>query len=148
MLQDTVVIDYRYTTEDGVLYNFDVVRNKWLSDSRVITFGISSKNITIDRWMSIGDVLSYYSGYRMIREATIIGMSVQTNSNTDCTCALRKNGNVANIATLPLSSTDGGYVDTIDVDLNQGDWLQAILLANTLNVNYPVLSVEVCWRKT
>jgi hypothetical protein len=94
---------------------------------------------------SIGDFASNNSGYRMIRNATITGISVQTEDSDTYTVRIRKNGSATNIASLSVSSATGNEDGSVNIDVNEGDRLHCYL-ESTNFVQYPVVILEIAWR--
>ena len=131
---------------NGLLYEYDAVRGKWLSVQRqTFAWGKqgNSKNQYLRHWA--GNVASNLSGLRVWRNATIVAMSGQLDSSGTCNMRVRRNGTVTNIATLALAAVQGAQDITTDVDLTVGDRLHSYVDNNT-NVKDPQLIIEVAWR--
>lgn len=131
---------------DGILYAYDASRSKWLSVQRVnLVFG--RKGQSKDQFLPFGGgtLPSNNSGYRMLRNAVITGMSGQLDSSGSCSLHCRSNDAATNIATLTLASELGNQRTDLNVNLSAGDYLQNYLEA-TSRVNDPVVIVEIAWR--
>jgi len=131
---------------NGLLYEYDTVRGKWLSVQRM-TFSWGKQGGTKDQYLRHwgGNIASNLSGERVWRDATIVAMSGQLNAVGTCNMRIRKNGTVTNIATLALGGVLGAHDITTDVDLTAGDRLHSYLDNNT-TVQNPTLIIEVAWR--
>lgn len=131
---------------NGILYAYDATRAKWLSVQRqTLIFG--RKGVTKNQYLpfGVGNLPSLNAGYRMLRNATIVGMSGQLDSPGTCNVQLRNDDGTSAIATLALSSEAGNQRTDLNIDLAAGNFLQSYLDA-TNAVNDPVVIVEVAWR--
>jgi len=133
----------------GIVYYYDSIRNKWLSASReVILFNINHKNLSNDRWMAIGEMPSNISGYKLPRNGTITAITVQTNSpSANGVFKIRKNNMSTDLCSASLFNEPGKVVDNLNINIDEGDWLQSLMSVNSGNVNYPVVSLEISWRR-
>ena len=61
----------------------------------------------------------------MIRDGTITAISAQTDDTDTWVLEIRKNDNTAVIASITMTAQEGNHNRTINVDLNEGDFLQA-----------------------
>lgn len=132
---------------NGLLYVKDETRgNKWLSASReYLQFGRKGK--TKNQYLGFGSSkhTSNNSGDRMLRAATITGISCQLDKVGSCEFHVRKNKTASNIASLNLAAENGKQDITLNVDIEAGDFLQSFLSA-TNRVEDPRLTVEIAWR--
>lgn len=137
----------------GLLFVYDGTRNKWLSIQRqYLIFG--RRRSTQNQYLNIasGSMPSNNSGYRMIRNATIVGLSAQLDENVGaaqiCTIGVRVNDLNSNLSgsilTIPAGS-NGTSDSGINVDLNSTDWMQCYL-ASSAPVQDPVFIVEIAYR--
>ena len=128
---------------------YDQSRVTWVSTFREnVTFGLSNKSISHDRWMSLtGKVSSNLSGYRLPRNTLITAVTVQTSNIANCVFRIRKNGSPTNIHSVTLSGVDGITQDSLNVELNTNDWIQAYLDVTTGVVDYPEFLLELAWRE-
>ena len=131
---------------NGILYLYDSSRSKWISTLRqVVGFGINHKNVKSPRWMGlIGKVKTPYSGYRIPRDGVITAVTVQLSQNGSATFQIRKNSSSI-IHTLTLSSQNGLTQDSLDIEINSGDYLQCRVMPSP-SVSYPIVMVEISWR--
>lgn len=134
---------------DGILCAFDETRNKWLSvDRKLIAWGKdkASQNQYLSHWS--GNSPSNNSGLRMIRDATIVGMSGHFESvvGTGVSFDVEKNDGSTAIATLSVTNaTQGNQVDNTNIDLDAGDALQAYFNSD-IKEDYPEFIIEIAWR--
>lgn len=149
MLKDTFTFskDQRFKIVDGVSYLYDETRSKWLSTARIVfNFGIDHRNLNTDIWMRMdGSIPSNNGGYKISRNATIVSATVQTNNTTSGSFVIRRNGTTVDLATLTLIGEESKVTDILDVDLDEEDYLQA-LMQPVAKIDYPMLTVELAWR--
>lgn len=134
------------TSINGILYLKDDSRNnKFISSAKMfVSFG--KRFFAQNQYLNhIGNIASNNAGYRLIRNATITGLSCQLGASGTCTIEIRKNDDSTAETTLTLSSVSGNQDDAVNVDLNQGDYLQCYLSASSF-VQNPVVIVEIAWR--
>lgn len=131
----------------GVLCAYDNTRGKWLSVNReVLIFG--RRGLTRNQYLSYGagNLPSNNSGYRMLRNATIVGLGLQLDASGTCDINIRKNDVTGtNITSISVSSGTGNQDVSINVDLAQTDFLQAAC-SSTSGVDDPVVIVEIAYR--
>jgi len=141
----------RVFSENGILYFYDLTRNKWLSSNReTIIFGINHNNIFGDRYMAVdGKVKTMVTGKRVPRKGTITSLTIQSKATSGdvANFHLRRNGISTDLTTISVSGVSGNSIDDLNVDIDEDDWLQAYVTVDSGVTNYPVLSVEVAWRR-
>lgn len=145
-LPSTDLADGQFAVKSGILCIYDATRAKWLSVQRaILAFG--KKGNSKDQYLNHygGDVQSNLSGLRMIRDATIVGISGHLNASGTCDLNIRKNDVATDILTLSISAAIGAQNGAANVDLSAGDYLQSYVDA-TSNVDSPMVLVEIAWR--
>jgi len=146
-LPTTGLADGQIAVKDGIVYVYDATRSKWISINRMLlTFGRRGR--TRRQWLHFGggSLPSNNSGFRLPRNAVILSLSGQFDSTGTGTFQLRKNDSASNIATLSVSSALGNHDTSLNVDLNEGDYLQCKFQASTACED-PMLVVEIAWRE-
>lgn len=136
---DTVLID-------GILYVNDSTRGLYLSVERhSLIFGDvrNAKNRFLN--VEAGNIVSYNSGSRFIRNACLVGISAQLSQSGTCDILIYKNKILTTIASLSISASTGNEDGTLNVNIDQGDYLQAYV-SNTQNVKNPVVTLQYAWR--
>lgn len=134
------------SNDNGLLYLYDGSRNKWLSiDRTMVGWGRNSGNTTNQFLRQFNGALSSQNGWRMIRDGTITAVTAQSNRNQTWTLEIRKNDSATVIASLTMSATQGNHDNTLNIDFNEGDFIQAY--CNGISVDYPQALIEVAWRK-
>lgn len=134
---------------NGILLFYDESRSKHLSASReMLTFGINHKSISDTRWMMVvSKIPSAVTGYRLVRNATITSITIQSqNPITDCTFYIVKNDNASTVTSAQITSASYKNIDNLNIDVNADDWLQAYITPTSGNVDLPVLVLEFAWR--
>jgi len=135
-----------FVANNGLLHAYDATRTKWLSVDRFNVFwGRNNANVTNEYLRQVNGALSNNTGWRMIRNGTITAIAVQCNINQTYTIEIRKNDAVAVIASLTVTNSQGNHDTTINVDFDEGDFLQCYL--NGVSVDYPEVMVEIAWRQ-
>lgn len=133
---------------NGILLFYDNSRSKNLSVTREsLTYGVDHKNISGDRWLQLtGQIPTNILGYKVPRNGTITAITVQTQNIATCNFYIRKNNSVTNIYTSSLVGVSNKVDDNLNVDINQGDFLQTLLSVGGGVVDYPILLLEIAWR--
>ena len=145
-LPTTNLADGQLDIKNSIFCIYDNTRSKWLSIERLmLAFGRPGKSKDQYLPFYIGAMPSNNSGLRMMRDATIVGISGQLNASGTCDFKIRKNDISTNIATLALASAIGDQDVTLNIDVDQGDYLQSYI-ENTNKVDDPVIMVEIAWR--
>ena len=149
MLRDTVTSvgpEIKVNSEGDILYYHDTKRDKYLGIYRLMYgFGIDHRNISHQRTMSIsGGVRSTEAGYPIPRDSTIIGITAKATNSANCSFQILKNG--TNIGSFTLTNQTINYNNDIDIDIDQGDYLQILVNPNSGVINFPELTLETSWR--
>jgi hypothetical protein len=132
--------------DDGILYIYDGTRLKWLSiDRTMIGWGRNSASTTNEYLRQFNGALSSQNGWRMVRNGTITAISAQSNINQTWTFEIRRNDATTVIASITMTGVQGNHDNTLNVDINEGDYIQAF--CNGTSVDYPETLIEIAWRK-
>ncbi len=134
------------SVKDGMLFIYDSSRSKWISVQRLyLAFG--RKGNTSNQYLNFaaGALASNNSGYRIPRNAVIVSMTAQLDTSGTADMRLRSNDNAANIATLPVTAALGSQLNTLNVDISAGDYLQ-LYSDNATTVEDPIVIVEIAYR--
>lgn len=135
-----------FVASNGLLHAYDATRSKWLSVDRFNVFWGRNNNETTDEYLrQINGAVSSNNGWRMIRNGTITAISVQGNTDQTYTIEIRKNDDVTVITSIMVDNSEGNHDITIDVDFNEGDFLQCYL--NGTDIEYPQVMLEIAWRQ-
>ncbi|MCD8400064.1 hypothetical protein [Tenacibaculum finnmarkense] len=131
---------------NGILYIYDGTRAKWLSvDRTMVGWGVNNANTGNEYLRQFNGAQSNRNGWRMIRNGTITAISAQTNINQTWTLEIRKNDGTTAIASLTITNQQGNHNNTLNIDVNEGDFIQAY--CNGSSVDYPETLIEIAWRK-
>jgi hypothetical protein len=84
-------------------------------------------------------VPSNVAGFVLDRDATIVGIGVATSGAETWTAEVRKNNNVAVIASLAIVAADKAYRNDLAVNVSAGDEMQTY--CNGANIDSPVMIV-------
>lgn len=146
ILEENPVID-GLRVDEGRLWVYDEVRAKWLSSDRL--YAIAGRNGRAKNlYLRVIDGQpSNVTGYYMLRKATIVALSATTRNNETWTLHIRKNGDITNLCSLPISNTSGNDDKTLNVDLDEGDLVQVFAeTTNFLGIKDPFIMIEIAWR--
>lgn len=134
-----------YNTNNNITYMYDT-RDKWVSLT-TFQYCFGSERKTKDQYLNyfVGRLPSINSGLRLSRDAIIISVSAQFNSLHTGTFHIRKNNSQTNLITLDVLNDVGNQLNNIDLNLNQGDFIQCYF-ESLSNVDSPILLVELAWR--
>lgn len=134
----------RLISNNGILYGYDITRAKILSITRSC-FRYSARGRAVKNQflrvedgtptMTVGDII--------IRNATITGLSVSTESAQSWSVEIYKNGDSTPILSLNLSSEKTKKAD-YNVDVSDGDILH--VKASGENIQFPIVTIEIAWR--
>ena len=137
-----------HVASDGLLYTFDSTRNKWLSvDRNLVGWGRNSGSASNEFLRQFNGSLSDTNGWRMIRNGTITAITVQSNNVDTFDIQIRSNDNAAPITTFTVTNAEGDHDTTLNIDFNEGDFLQCFLPAVPGGVSNPQVLIEIAWRQ-
>lgn len=133
---------------DGLLSIYDNIRNKRLSVGRnLLSFSIPHRNVNSIRWLKYNNTMnSNVSGFRFIRDATIVGIAVQVQgAGTGSFEVIEKLNATSNIATtVTMSSESHKVMDNINIDINKNSVIEVKSVSGEFS--YPTFTVEFAWR--
>ena len=138
---------YPVSMVNGILAFYDKSnsRNKFLSVSReYMAFVGRDSGANTNEYARIATFTSNQAGNRLIRNATLVGISAQTKGAETWTARVRKNGSVTNLASLALTAVDGGQDGTLNVDFNAGDDIEVYI--DGTSIDRPVIKLEFAYR--
>lgn len=121
----------------GELYYLDPTRSKNLGSAVIQQgFGRNHQSVT-DQFLRIeGDVPSNLNGFVLPYNATLVGMSMSEELNTETwTAEVRVNGGGVAQDSLTITNQYSNYSDTNNVDFNAGD--RIMLYCSGTGINYP-----------
>lgn len=142
----TNVVDGAIATVSGVFYVYDGTRSKFLSVDRKLLIA-SKQGFAKDIYLRVGEgIATSQTGIRALRDGTITGISLQTDSAATWTLEVRRNGTVTVLASLASGGAQGAQSVSLNADFSQGDELQ--FYANTAGstIESPVGNIEIAWR--
>lgn len=149
MLRDTIVgRDSNLKQEDGVLFYWDVNRGKWVSVFReVFSFTHNHSNISNDIWLRIRDKIpSNLVGYSVTRDSIITTVSARAENPFSATLRYRINGVLTNVVSLTLANEQAKVQNSLNINLDAGDYIQCFMEVNSGDVDYPIVDVEIAAR--
>lgn len=127
------------------IYDKTNSRNKSLSVSRqYVTFGGRDSTNTTNEYLRNALFTSNESSTRLIQNATLVGISVQTNGAETWIARVRRNGVVTNLYSKSLTASAGTQDNTLNVDFAAGDVVQ--VYCEGTGVNRPLVVLEFAYR--
>ena len=142
-----------YRTDVDLLFQYDYSRSKWLTiDSHTLNCGRATAIAGSTIYMRVGDATqNSTSGFRMIRNGTIIGASIQnTNVLTSArNIEIRVNNSSVNSVTLNIAiGQSGASVDNSNLDFNQGDLIQVAAIPGLTGsaLSNPIVVIKIAYR--
>lgn len=130
--------------DDGILYTYDGSRSKWLSVDRQ-NVSWSRGGVISNQYLAIHNSGSSENGYRMLRNATITGITAQTNANGSWDLLILRNNETTATLWITLNNEAGKHENNVTLDVNEGDYIKAYALRS--NISSPIASIEFAWRK-
>ena len=137
--------DLFYNSGDGLTYEYDGTRSKWLTTSKIgLQFG--AKKADGQYLLMGGDAQSSNTGFRMPKDGTIVSVTVQTSGGLATKAMeIRRNGSATPL--LSFSMAAGVYTNAaVNVDFTAADYLQVFASATGAKIDDPVALVEIAYR--
>lgn len=136
-----------FSVINGQLATYDKTnsRNKFLSVSRqYITFGGRDSTKTTNEYLRNALFTSNESSTKLIQNATLVGISVNTAEAETWIARIRRNGVATNLHSESLTASAGTQKATLNVDFNVGDVIQ--IYCEGTDVNRPLVVLEFAYR--
>jgi hypothetical protein len=145
--------DLFYRTDVDILYHYDDSRTKWLSVSEIsLNCGRTSAVAGGTIYMRVGDATqNSTTGFRMIRNGTIIGSSIQNNNvlTSARNIQIRVNNSTINSITLNIAVGQSGVsVNNSNLDFSQGDLIQVVAVPSSTGsaLSSPIVVIKIAFR--
>ena len=120
-------------------------RNRFLSVNRMyLGFSGRDNSNNANEYARFGEFTSNQSSARLMKNMTLVGMSIQTNGAETWTAQVRKNGVVTNLASLAASAAAGAQDNTFNIDFNAGDKIDVYIDGSS--VDRPIILLEFAER--
>ena len=136
--------DIFYRTDLSLFFQYDGVRNDWLSIAQMfLDWGSASADGV---YLNIHGAAATQTGYLMPRNGKIISITARCASgNQSKALEIRRNHNA--IAPLKSFSLSSGQYSSITEDINfvAGDYIQAFAVSNSISARDIVVMVTICW---
>jgi len=140
-----------YRADLNQMFLYDASRGKWLSIDRA-TYTAGSNKITSSTtgYMDVGQgTMSSKTGFRMPKNGTILGATVQNRSNVSSSrqMTIRINNTISYTLTIPVSNPGGAVGNNGNVDFSKDDIIQIVLESGGSTMRDIQASFEVAWRE-
>jgi len=132
---------------NGQLASYDKTnsRNKFLSVSRqYVTFGGRDSTKTTNEYLRNALFTSNEASTKLIQNATLVGISVNTAEAETWIARVRRNGVVTNLYSKSLTGSAGTQDATLNVNFDVGDVVQ--VYCEGTDVNRPLVVLEFAYR--
>lgn len=130
---------------NNVLSVYDKTRTKWLSVYRDnIVFSGRDNSNNQDEYARVGQFTSNQAGYKILFDATLVGITVQTRSAGTYGVQVRRNGNTSSVYALPVLASDNASDNAVNTDLNAGDEIQVYLDGSS--IDRPLITLILAQR--
>lgn len=132
--------------DGGLLWVYDGSRSKWLSVDRFKP-SAAEKGRVRNKYLRVYDSqVMNLSGWRLPRDATLVGITAQTRDVYTWNLRVRKNKSDTNIASLVMTAEEGNHSTSLDIDLDEGDRLHFYADTPSGAIRDPLVWVEIAWR--
>lgn len=142
--------DQFYKTDVGLWFAYDGSRGKYLTPRHTLNCGRTSAVAGSTVYMRVGDgTQSSTSGFKMIRNGTITGFSVQNSTTVTANRLFQIRVNdVSALTTTILNGNSGAIYDNGNANFNAGDLIQAAALPGGTGsaLNNVIAVIEIAWR--
>jgi len=126
---------------DGELYIYNINKNKWLTPTKTLLFGRSG-SVDGHSLYTVGQVGTFNSGYKMIKNGTIVSAAIEASNSPSKNIYILING----ITTYTITSTP--VMDTdINLDFSVGDFISMYVDSAGSSITNVVATLEIAWRK-
>jgi hypothetical protein len=146
-LPTTGLADGQLDIKNGFLCIYDSARSKWLSvDRQTLTFG--RRGSSRDQYLNYfaGSLVSNASGLRLIRNAVITGITVQSETIGTFNISVLKNKTVTPVVyTASVTAGFGISIDNLNIDVLKDDFIQSMIDSTGTAVS-PMIILEFAWR--
>lgn len=136
-----------FSVINGQLATYDKTntRNKFLSVNRqYITFSGRDNDKITNEYLRNGLFTSNEASTKLIQNATLVGISVNTATTETWSARVRRNGVATNLYSKGLTGSPGTQDNTLNVDFNVGDVIQ--VYCDGTDVNRPLVVLEFAYR--
>lgn len=133
---------------DNSLYIYDATRSKWLS-SEVSVFSWGNNGATDNEYLEYATTNASNSGAKIPVNATIVAVTIQTaTSSTDNArqFTIRKNNPSVDVVHFTTATFTYNSI-LVNTDVNAGDFLQVFVNNEFNEVNSPIVTLWLKWRK-
>ncbi|MBF0121161.1 MAG: hypothetical protein HQK79_20200 [Desulfobacterales bacterium] len=131
---------------NGIRYEYDEVRGKWLSTTRMyLQFGYKGEIKNRYLITSIGNQTLSTSSEKLLRNATITGITADLGAIGTCNLCVRRKGDLTNLEVLSLNNLLFNQKEDCSADFGKGESIQIAELSQQ-HVKDVKAMVEVAWR--
>jgi hypothetical protein len=146
---------------DGIMYSYDIVREKYLSVDRTMIYFGRNGGFTTNAWLSFQGTVTTGNGgtaFETIRDCTIVSVVVMAENVAAAVfdSELRvgntgaQPGATGTTWQLPIQVRSSLAVDDVDIDVDVAKWISILTKAADTGstVTDPCLQMEIAWRTT
>jgi len=135
----------RILSVDGIQYMYDQTRGKMLSIPKMyLRAGIHRRTVT-DEYLRLEDGQPAMTvGDALIRDATLMGLTANCESNTNWTVKIFRKGVVSPLVTMSLVGASYKKDSSINMDVPAGSIL--LFKVEGTNIPFPRIILELAWK--
>jgi hypothetical protein len=135
----------RIITVDGVQYMYDQTRGKTISIPKMYLRAGAHRRTVSNEFLRVEDGQPTMTvGDALIRNATIMGITVNCETNTNWVVKIFKKGTALPLVTLNMTWASYKKDSTLNIDAPMGSIL--LFKVEGLNIPFPRVLLELAWR--
>lgn len=137
--------DIYYDSGDGLVYQYDGTRSKWLTVfKQALQFGSPRAD---GQYLMINGARAAQTGFLMPRDGAITSVTVRTSGGLATKALQVRRNNNAVTPLLSFNLTGGSYTNnSANINFSAGDYLQVFVRPTGIRINHPVAVVEISYR--
>jgi len=137
--------DMRLTSRDGILYAYDISRNKLLSVPKLYLRAGTHRRTVSNEYLRVEDGQPTMSvGDMLLRDATITALSINCETASSWTLKIFKKGSHTPLVTLAMVSNTIASNQTLNADVSAGSVIQ--FKVEGVHIPFPRAMLELAWR--
>ena len=135
----------RILTEDGIQYMYDQTRSKMLSIPKMYLRAGTHRRTVTNEYLRLEDGQPAMTvGDALIRDATIMGITANCESNTNWTVKVFQKGSATQLVNLGMVWLSYKKDSSINMDVAAGSIL--LFKVEGTNVPFPRIILELAWK--
>jgi hypothetical protein len=140
--------DTFFYLNDNYIYQFDGIRNKWLTINKyIIELGRNMLETNTAGYLGIADLIhNSITGFNLIKNGTILSASIMNENVVSRNIQIRINNSSSTYVNLSLTNQNSRIISS-NFDFNNGDFLNVFIdHGNAADMNRISVLIEIAWR--